>query len=344
LPSSPDVNALSNSPDSGTPKFLFNSMPRVNSPLRRNLVASSPLASNPVTIDTQSIPRESLLSPKRSSLSPTFGLQNCHQLLHSFLASYQPLLEPLVKRYGYMDPYITILYGCVELYKVSGYLVEIIPKAAKGVGEFDPQTIQAEMLNVNVEALSLLRLLKDFLGLSSLEGPQISLLRRHLIGLTSKCTNLVKSVILDIVGLITPPSPALDYRILAGLLTQWTNINESLQDALEKVGDGIVTLPRMKRNGSASQPNSNSSSIVTVAEQFKRLNTTLLELDSCSNLGAGLKESILKSLQCCTLKDAMIFEHLLELLNFVKETKRTDLDEICVALTLEAQVLLSVLQ
>jgi hypothetical protein len=289
------------------------------------------------------------------SLSPTKvsrpAGQTCHQLLHSFLATYQHLLSPLTKRYPYLDPYVTILYACVELFKICGYLCDVIEKASKSFTSFDPERIHTGMSNVNLGALLLLKLLKAFLSCAVLDSVQINSLKSHMITLANESSMMLKSVLEDAIILVSAPNRPLDSRILTSLMAEWSSVNESLHGGISKIsGSSPSSIVKRTPAGHSHSSSLNSLSQKPInsmeigpRDQFRKIHATLIEM---SNLGVSgnTKQLIVRSLQYCLNQDAMkLLDNLIVLLFGVKNQENVNMDQSAAELAAEAQDLLSLL-
>ena len=331
---------------------------RSNSPLSRNSLPRSRLSlidSNDSNEDSvfnfQSV--EFQISPTKSPTVDSTQSQTCHQLLHSFLATYQHLLTPLTRKYPYLDTYITVLYGCVELHKISGYLCDVIEKACKSYLKFDAYPIHTEMSKLNFEALSLLRLLKELLSCTVLNSSQIDSLKDHMVDLANESAVLVKSVLQHAIVLVSPPNRALDSRILTGLITDWTMVNESLYAALSKISNtAAASAPKIKRNPTGHTYSSSLTSLThkhTLSigsgpnDQFRKIHASLIEMSN-TGVPGDAKQLIVKSLQYCLNQDAVkLLDNLVTLLFEVKNEKTVDIYQLSAELASDAQELLTLL-
>jgi hypothetical protein len=279
---------------------------------------------------------ESISPTKRSSLSDrSMSLQNCYQLVTSFLTSYYPRLSLIFSKYPYVDYFITVLYASVELYRLSGQMASII----KSKHHQFSISLEAEQSNLNLEALSLLRLVKDTLSTALIDASQASLFKSHMVALVTKSHSLVFLISSQLIQSIKPPNPPLDPRIISNFSSEWAFVNRSLSDSLGKLGN----LPPKKLHrysSSHSLAYSNVPSVPSEPISFKRMQSILLEISDrhSDNLLPAAKLALLKALQRSQIRDATMLESILEFLFECRSMKNSILGESCSQLASEARI------
>lgn len=267
-------------------------------------------------------------------ISLNSSLKTCHQLLISFLSSYPSLLGPFLSKYSYIDDYITILYSCVEIYRISGHMVQVVEMTSEfNKVPFDSGPVGAELAHLNLEALSLLRLLKELISNSSdLDEDETELLKSHMSSLVLKSKTVMRVLMSHIVPPIVPPFTALDSRVLSGLLSEWISVNKSMQDSLEK--QGFIPLSMTKKYHSNTHSDANG-------DHFTIIKELLIEMDRIFFLDKKVKLCLVEGLHHCSDRNFKLLETLLELLFELRNESNVNLRQVCRKLAQEAQQMLS---
>jgi hypothetical protein len=273
--------------------------------------------------------------PISPAVSPTaLAMKSCQEVLHLFVISHKSLLDELILKYPFIDSYLSILFGSVEIYAVSHHMKILAEKLA-----FDISTLEKSMGSVNYETLVLINSLKGFLVENNLSQERLFSLKQDISALILNTKLLTQICISSVLSNMESLNRSIDSRILNSIILDWKNANNIFQQAMVTFMGGEKKF--VYHNEDESQPSISSSS----SDLFLRLYSLLdsMEKNEASHFSSHTRKLLVKSLLHCNTKDVLsLLDSLSDLLTDCRKIQRKSISQTCLLISTLAQSLIKV--
>ena len=273
--------------------------------------------------------------PISPAVSPTaLAMKSCQEVLHLFVISHKSLLDELILKYPFVDSYLSILFGSVEIYAVSHHMKLLAEKLA-----FDISTLEKIMGSVNYETLVLINSLKGFLVENNISQERLFSLKQDISALILNTKLLTQICISSVLSNMESLNRSVDSRILNSIILDWKNANNIFQQAMVTFMGGEKKF--VYHNEDESQPSISSSS----SDLFLRLYSLLdsMEKNEASHFSSNTRKLLVKSLLHCNTKDVLsLLDSLSDLLTDCRKIQRKSISQTCLLISTLAQSLIKV--